>query len=140
MTGNWNVGWGRYWRPHVSRRGIFSGNLGTSLEEKKCLIKNCSSLIRGWGGATWITFCWACAFNLIFHHSLLCSVSLKLDVWGIDYVGKLDTDPEELVQSNFLKWLLGMNKYCNNNACRAETGMFPLRIKTQWRTVKFWLT
>ena len=39
------------------------------------------------------------------------------EVWGIDYNGKLDTDPEELVQNKFLKWLLGVNKYCNNNAC-----------------------
>ena len=62
------------------------------------------------------------------------------EIWGIDCNGKLDTDPEELVQNKFLKWLLGVNKYCNNNACRAETGRFPLRIKAQCRTFKFWLT
>ena len=39
-----------------------------------------------------------------------------------------------------LKWLLGVNKYCNNNACRAETGRFSLRITAQCRTLKFWLT
>ena len=62
------------------------------------------------------------------------------EIWGIDCSGKLDTDPEELVQNKFLKWLLGVNKYCNNNACRAETGRFPLRITGQCRTLKFWLT
>ena len=62
------------------------------------------------------------------------------EIWGIDCNGKLDTDPEELVKNKFLKWLLGVNKYCNNNACRAETGRFPLRIKAQCRTFKFWLT
>ena len=62
------------------------------------------------------------------------------EIWGIDCKGKLDIDPEELVQNKFLKWLLGVNKYCNNNACRAETGRFPLRIKAQCRTFKFWLT
>ena len=53
---------------------------------------------------------------------------------------KLDTDPEELVQKKFLKLLLGVNKYCNTNACRAETGRFPLRITAQCRTLKSWLT
>ena len=62
------------------------------------------------------------------------------EIWGIDYNGKLDTDPEKLVENKFLKWLLGVNKYCNNNACRAETGRFPLRIAAQCRTLKFWLT
>ena len=62
------------------------------------------------------------------------------EIWGIDCNGKLDTDPEELVQNKFLKWLLGVNKYCNNNACRAETGRFPLRMTAQCRTLKFWLT
>ena len=39
-----------------------------------------------------------------------------------------------------MKWLLGVNKYCNNNACRAETGKFPMRIEAQCRNFKFWLT
>ena len=62
------------------------------------------------------------------------------EIWGIDCNGKLDTDPEELVLNKFLKWLLGVNKYCKNNAFRAETGRFPLRIAAQCRTLKFWLT
>ena len=35
-----------------------------------------------------------------------------------------------------------MNKYCKNNVCRVETDTdrFPLRIKAQCRTFKFWLT
>ena len=28
-------------------------------------------------------------------------------------------------------WSLGFNKYCNNNACRAETVRFPMRIEAQ---------
>ena len=34
----------------------------------------------------------------------------------------------------------GVNKYCNNNACRAETGRFPMTITSQCRNFKFWLT
>ena len=40
-----------------------------------------------------------------------------------------DPAEAELVQINFLKWLLGVNKYCSNNACRAETGRFPMKIE-----------
>ena len=48
------------------------------------------------------------------------------EVWGIDCNGQLEKDPAELVQNKFLKWLLGVNKYCNyNNRGRAETGRFP---------------
>ena len=36
-------------------------------------------------------------------------------VWEIDCNGQLDKDPAELVQNKFLKWLLGVNKYCNND-------------------------
>ena len=32
------------------------------------------------------------------------------EIWGIDCNGKLDTDPEKLVQNKFLKWPLGVNK------------------------------
>ena len=62
------------------------------------------------------------------------------EVWGIDCKGKLEKDPAELVQNQFLKWLLGVNKYCNKNACRAETGRFPMTIAAQCRNFKFWLT
>ena len=62
------------------------------------------------------------------------------EVWGIDCNGKLDKDPAELVQNKFLKWLLGVNKYCNNNASRAETGRIPMTIAAQCRNFKFWLT
>ena len=47
---------------------------------------------------------------------------------------------ETVVQIKFLKWLLGVNKYCSNNACRAETGRFPIKIEAQYRNFKFWLT
>ena len=44
---------------------------------------------------------------------------------GVDCNGQ-EKDPAELVQNKFLKWLLGVNKYCNyNNRGRAETGRFP---------------
>ena len=36
--------------------------------------------------------------------------------------------------------MLGVNKYCNNNACRAETGRLPMRIEAQCRNFKFWKT
>ena len=68
-------------------------------------------------------------------HTLLCEWSV-----GIDCKGKLEKDPAELVQNKFLKWLLGVNKYCNNNVCRAETGRFPMTIAAQCRNFKFWLT
>ena len=35
-----------------------------------------------------------------------------------------------------LKWLLGVNKYCNNNACRTEMGRFAMRIDAQCRNFK----
>jgi len=62
------------------------------------------------------------------------------EVWGIDCNGKLEKDPAELDQNKFLKLLLGVNKYCNNNAYRAETGRFPMTIDAQYRNFKFWLT
>ena len=62
------------------------------------------------------------------------------EVWGIDCNGELEKDPAELVQNKFLKWLLGVSKYCNNNACRAETGRFPMRIEAQCKNFRFWLT
>ena len=43
-------------------------------------------------------------------------------------------------RNKFLKWLLGVNKYCKNNASRAETGRFPMTIAAQCRNFKFWLT
>ena len=58
------------------------------------------------------------------------------EVWGIDCNGQLEKDPAELVQNKFLKWLLGVNKYCKNNACRAETRRFPMRIGAQCRNFK----
>ena len=61
-------------------------------------------------------------------------------VWRIDYNGKLEKDPVESVQNKFLRELLGINKYCNNDACRAETGRFPMTIDAQCRNFKFWFT
>ena len=77
--------------------------------------------------------------NIIEHCQLDALISLILfyasELWGIDCNGQLGKDPAELVQNKFLKWLLGVNKYCNNNACRAETGRFPMRIEAQCRNL-----
>ena len=62
------------------------------------------------------------------------------EAWGVDCNGKLEKYPAELVQNKFLKWLLGVNKYCNNNVSRAETGRFPMTIAAQYSNFKFWLT
>ena len=34
------------------------------------------------------------------------------EVWGIDCNGQFEKDPAKLVPKKFLKWLLGVNKYC----------------------------
>ena len=39
-----------------------------------------------------------------------------------------------------MQWSLGFNKYCDNDACGAETGRFPMIIEAQCRNFKFWLT
>ena len=62
------------------------------------------------------------------------------EIWGVDCSDQIEKDPAELVQIKFLKWLLGVNKYCSNNAYRAETGRFPMKIEAQYRNFKFWLT
>ena len=62
------------------------------------------------------------------------------EIWGVDCNDLIEKDPAELVQIKFLKWLLGVNKYWSNNACRAETGRFPMKIEAQYRNFKFWLT
>ena len=62
------------------------------------------------------------------------------EIWGVDCNDQIEKDPAELVQIKFLKWLLGVNKYCSNNACRAETGRFPMKIEAQFTNFKFWLT
>ena len=62
------------------------------------------------------------------------------EVWEIDCKGQLEKDPAELVKNKFRKGLLGVNKYCNNNACCEERGRFPMKIEAQCRNFKFWLT
>ena len=61
------------------------------------------------------------------------------EIWGVDCNDQIEKDPAELVQIKFLKWLLGVNKYCSNNACRAETGRFPIEIEAQYSNFKFGL-
>ena len=61
---------------------------------------------------------------------------------GIDCNGQLEKDPAELVQKKFLikSGCWEFMKYCNNNACRAETGRFPMRMEAQCGNFKFCLT
>ena len=47
--------------------------------------------------------------------------------------------PIEFVQTKFIRWLLGVNKFCSSNACRSEVGRFPMRTKTKCRAIKYWL-
>ena len=47
--------------------------------------------------------------------------------WPPSANGPLKKDPEELVQNKFLKWLLGVNKYCNNKALRQESSQWELK-------------
>ena len=61
------------------------------------------------------------------------------EIWGIDCNGKIDKDPAELAENKFLKWLLGVNKYCNNYACRETTGRSPMKTDVQCRNFMFWL-
>lgn len=44
------------------------------------------------------------------------------EVWGVDHNGKLENDPIESVQIKFIRWLLGVNKFCSSNARRSEVG------------------
>ena len=50
-----------------------------------------------------------------------------------------ENDPIEFVQTKFIRWLLGVNKFCSSNACRSEVGRFPMRTKTKCRAIKYWL-
>ena len=68
------------------------------------------------------------------------SVTYGSEVWGVDPDGKLENDPIEFVQTKFIRWLLGVNKFCSSNACRSEVGRFPMRTKTKCRAIKYWLT
>ena len=52
---------------------------------------------------------------------------------------KSQNDPIEFVQTKFIRWLLGVNKFCSSNACRSEVGRFPMRTKTKCRAIKYWL-
>ena len=52
------------------------------------------------------------------------------------YTGR---NPIEFVQTKFIRWLLGVNKFCSSNACRSEVGQFPTRRKTKRKAIKFWL-
>ena len=61
------------------------------------------------------------------------------EVWGVDHDGKLENDPIEFVQTKFIWWLLGVNKFCSSNGCRSEVDCFPMRTKTKFRAIKYWL-
>ena len=36
-------------------------------------------------------------------------------VCGVDHDGKLEKDPIEIVQTKFIRWLLGVNKFCSSD-------------------------
>ena len=59
------------------------------------------------------------------------------ELWGIDCNGQLEKDPAELVQNKFLKWLLGVNKYCNNRQCLQswDSKGFQWELKSNVRTL-----
>ena len=38
------------------------------------------------------------------------------EIWDVDCNDQIEKDPAELVQIKLLKWLLGVNKHCSNNA------------------------
>ncbi|XP_073251799.1 uncharacterized protein [Porites lutea] len=42
-------------------------------------------------------------------------------------------------KTKFIRWLLGVNKFCSSNACRSEVGRFPMQTKTKCRAIKYWL-
>ena len=48
------------------------------------------------------------------------------EVWGVDHDEKLENDPIEFVQTKFIRWLLGVNKFRSSNACRSEVGRFSV--------------
>ena len=78
--------------------------------------------------------------NIMLFDALISPILLYgSEIWGVDCNDQIEKDPAELVQIKFLKWLLGVNKYCSNNACRAETGRFPIKIEAQYRNFKFGL-
>ena len=56
------------------------------------------------------------------------------EIWGVDCNDQIAKDSAELVHIEFLKWLLSVNKYCSNSACRAE---IKIKIEAQYRNLKF---
>ena len=68
--------------------------------------------------------------------TLISPILYGSEIWGIDCNGKTSKDPAEIEQNKFLKWLLGVNKYCNNNAFGAERGKVPNAV---CRNFQFWL-
>ena len=60
-------------------------------------------------------------------------------VGGCTYMAYTGRNPIEFVQTKFIRWLLGVNKFCSSNACRSEVGRFPTRTKTKRKAIKFWL-
>ncbi|XP_048587031.1 uncharacterized protein LOC125570103 [Nematostella vectensis] len=69
-------------------------------------------------------------------------LSINLDktkVMIFNNTGKTMNNYRIFYGTKFLKWLLGVNRYCSSNACRAELGRFPLRRKAKCRAIKLWL-
>ena len=88
-----------------------------------------------WNYSALSQFIWQKQSNLL--KCKLCIVQNCFRAQNTRYV-KLMT-PIEFVQTKFIRWLLGVNKFCSSNACRSEVGRFPMRTKTKCRAIKYWL-
>ena len=75
-----------------------------------------------------IMLTWRLSYSMLWYPILL----YGNEIWGVDCNDQIEKGTAELVHIKFLKWLLGVNKYCSNNASRAETGRFPMKIEAQY--------
>ncbi len=65
------------------------------------------------------------------------------EVWGPlknpnQDLTKWEKHPIETLHAELCKTILHVHRHTTNNACRAELGKYPLIIKIQKRTIKFW--
>ena len=45
----------------------------------------------------------------------------------------------ERIHTKFCKFLIGVNKYSSNLACKSEVGRYPLAISASLLSLKYWL-
>ena len=58
------------------------------------------------------------------------------EVWGVDHDGKLENDPIEFVQTKFIRWLLGVNKFSYNQGFLQPGLLQPGVLKTRDLTTR----